>query len=223
MKATFLSQFAAVIFDMDGVLIESMQQHVRAWQEVFREYGVEIAPHEIFEREGEKARLTTQVLARRHGLDLGPEDMELLVSKKRELYMQHAPASLRPAARQTLEECRKLRLKTAIVTGSVLKNLRKAIPPEELSYFDVIVTSEEVVNSKPHPEPYLSAARQLDIAPEKCLVFENAPLGIRSAKAAGMTCIALTTTLPPEELSAADYIIGDLDQIGQLPGPDPQG
>jgi len=209
--------YDAVIFDFDGVLIESMPQHVRSWQAIFRPFGVELEPLEIYEREGEKASLTTRLLVERHGLRLSEAEMDELVVQKRLHYRRQAPRGLRPLARRTVEEVRASGYRTAIVTGSVLPNLEWTLTPEELRLFDVIVTSEMVAMGKPHPEPYLLAAKRLELDPTHCLVVENAPLGIHSAKAAGMRVVAVTTTLPKESLAEADHIVSDLDQLLPLP------
>lgn len=209
----WFSQIQAVIFDFDGVLVDSMQHHVDAWQTVFREYGIELTPQEILEREGEKARLTTSSIARNHGIELNNDEVERLIRKKRKIYRANAKRRIRPLARVAVSECRRRGFKTAIVTGSVRDNLEWALAPEESALFDVIITADNVCHGKPHPEPYLSAAEKLGVSPQECLVIENAPLGIRSAKAAGMKCIAVTTTLSADHLCEADLILPDLDAL----------
>ncbi len=213
MTDEWISRIKAVIFDFDGVLVDSMQHHVDAWQSVFREYGITLTPQEILEREGEKARLTTRSIARNHGIELNDDEVERLIRKKRKIYRSNAQRRIRPLARTVVADCRHRGYKTAIVTGSVRDNLEWALPPEELELFDVIITADAVRLGKPHPEPYLSAAEKLGVSPQECLVIENAPLGIRSAKAAGMQCIAITTTLPADHLREADWIITDLDAL----------
>jgi len=120
---------------------------------------------------------------------------------------------MRPVAKKAIETCRKMGLKTAIVTGSVRSNLEWTLSDEERAMFDVILSSEYYSKGKPHPEPYLNAARQLGFPPEACLVVENAPLGIQSAKAAGMFCVAITTTLPASDLKDADLVVPDIDRL----------
>jgi beta-phosphoglucomutase len=206
----------AVIFDLDGVLIDSMRHHVQAWLEVFRSFGVEIEPREILLREGEKAGKTAALLARKHGLRWSQNDLEDAVKVKRGIYQVQAPKGLRPVAKAAVEACRRRGQKTAIVTGSVRMNLEAVLSPEELTLFDVIITAEDVKLGKPDPEPYRKAAKLLGVPPQRCLVIENAPMGIASAKAAGMFCVAIETTLPREELKKADLIITDLDKMVEL-------
>jgi len=211
-----LRQFQAVIFDLDGVLIDSMPHHVAAWQEVFRSFHVEVPAEELRRHEGEKARITIGRLAKKHGLSFSDAELEELVERKRRIYRKQAPRGMRPVARKALAALKKRGFKTAIVTGSVRPNLEWTLSPDDLALFDVIVTSEECINGKPDAEPFQKAAQRLGLAPEHCLVIENAPLGIRSAKAAGMACLALTTTMERGVLQEADWIVQDLDGIADL-------
>jgi len=206
-------QYKAVIFDLDGVLIDSMPHHVRAWQEVFRSFAVELPADELRMHEGEKAKITIGRLARKHGLSFSDQELEDLVERKRQIYRRSAPRGLRPLAQQIIRLLQEGGFRLAIVTGSVRPNLEWTLSPAELALFQTIVTSEECHNGKPSAEPYLLASKRLDLPPSHCLVIENAPLGVQSAKAAGMKCIAITTTLPGEFLHEADWIVPDLDRI----------
>ncbi len=213
MTTALKADIKAVLFDLDGVLIDSMPYHVSAWKEVFRDEGVEV-PEMVFRlAEGEKAGLTIRKLAKEHRLDWSEAKLDEMIAKKRRIYRSRVPRGMRPQAKDAVLFCRSQGWKTGIVTGSVQSNLNWMLSDEERALFDLILSSEHYRNGKPDPEPYLNAARDLGVDPEHCLVIENAPLGIRSAKAAGMTCVALTTTLPPEALREADFIIGDLDEI----------
>ncbi|TKJ41814.1 hypothetical protein CEE37_04395 [candidate division LCP-89 bacterium B3_LCP] len=206
----------AILFDMDGVLIDSMPHHVSAWQQVFSEFGVEIPARILQEKEGEKARITMLRLAKENGLDWDEDCIDELIDKKRSIYRKNAPRGLRTAAKEVLQFCNDRNLKTAIVTGSVRRNLEWTLSEEERSLFDVIISSELYSESKPHPRPFLRAADELQVPPPNCLVIENAPLGIKSANAAKMTCMAITTTLPEDELRGADYIRPDVNFLPEI-------
>lgn len=216
MKTVDLAHIKAVLFDLDGVLIDSMPHHVRAWQTVLSEFGIFVPEERLRRHEGEKAKVTIGRIAGEHGLNFNDQELEELVEKKRKIYRQTAPRGMTPTARRAVDSLRERGYETAIVTGSVRPNLEWALSQEERDLFNAIITSEVYSNGKPHPEPYLKAANILTLEAKDCLVIENAPLGIQSAKAAGMTCIALTTTLPAEELSEADQIIPDLRSLADL-------
>jgi HAD superfamily hydrolase (TIGR01509 family) len=101
-----------------------------------------------------------------------------------------------------------------LVTGSARSVVDESLVPTGVaSFFEVIVAGDEVAAGKPDPEPYHTAAARLGIPPDQCLAVENAPLGIASAKASGMGCVALQTTLPAEQLSAADRVFPNVQAM----------
>ena len=106
--------------------------------------------------------------------------------------------------------------KLGLVTGTNSSRVRKILTAGLLELFDSIVTGDDVKKGKPHPEPYLNAAKMLGVAPGKCVVIENAPYGIESAKRADMFCVAITTSLPIEYLKRADKIIDKLEQLSSI-------
>ncbi len=203
----------AVLFDLDGVLIDSMPHHVKAWKEEFAAWGVEIDSLIFRTREGEKAGATLEYAAKEHGLELTPDEQHRFIESKRSRYRKDAPDRMVDGAVVVLESLRHMGIKTAMVTGSIRRNLEHAVPENERKLFDVIITSDLCQQGKPHPEPYLRAAEALDIPPEHCMAVENAPLGIQSAKAAGAFTLAITNTLPIEYLQDADKIIDDLADV----------
>lgn len=103
--------------------------------------------------------------------------------------------------------------KLALVTGTSRHEAKKLLPKELWDCFDVTVCGSDVQNGKPHPEPYLKALTKLKVLPKEALVFENAPFGIRSAKAAGLSCIALETSLPASYLTGADAVFSSFKEI----------
>lgn len=210
-------KFSAVLFDFDGVLIDSMPHHVSAWQEILKGMGINIPDDRLRLAEGEKAKVTIRKLAAESNLSLDEQQLEDLVERKRQIYRKSAPKGLRPIASHVVKSFRNAGFLTAIVTGSARANLNHTLSEDELALFNVVISAENYQQGKPDPEPYLRAAELLKLNPEKCLVIENAPLGIRSAKAAGMTCIAIKTTLPESDLIGADLIINDLDAFIDSP------
>jgi beta-phosphoglucomutase len=101
----------------------------------------------------------------------------------------------------------------ALVTGTSRHEAQKLLPKDLWDCFDVTVCGCDVQNGKPHPEPYIKALTKLDVKPEEAVVFENAPFGIRSAKAAGLYCLALETSLPASYLTGADAIFHSFKAI----------
>ena len=174
---------------------------------------MDIDPLVIRLREGEKADTTLEYAAKEHGLELNPDDQHKFIESKRSRYRKNAPDRMVDGAVVVLKSLRHMGIKTAMVTGSIRRNLDHSVPEHERDLFDAIITSDLCRQGKPHPEPYLRAAEALDISPEHCMAVENAPLGIQSAVAAGMFTLAITSTLPVEYLQDADRIIGDLADV----------
>jgi len=103
--------------------------------------------------------------------------------------------------------------KIGIVTGSFRYLVLELIPEKLMHYVDVVVSVDDVKEGKPNPAPYLKAVKQLQVKPEHAIVVENAPMGIKAAKAAGLFCIAISTTLSSEFLKEADVIMQDHNEL----------
>ncbi|MBM3324407.1 MAG: HAD family hydrolase, partial [Calditrichaeota bacterium] len=138
--------------------------------------------------------------------------------RKRELYRGMAVRGLIPAARRIAEKFLSAKIHCGIVTGSVRANMNGVMTAEEIALFDPIISAEMCQHGKPHPEPYLKALEVLNLPARECLVVENAPLGIQSAKAAGIRVAALTVTLPREYLTEADVILDHHNELLKVVG-----
>ena len=210
------SFFRAVLFDLDGVLINSIEAHIHAWQQVFSDFGLNLKPLEIKLREGEKAEVSLDFYRRKYGLKLTIKQKRALIARKRALYSQQAPAHLISEASKLIIKLKRKGFKIALVTGSAADNLKELMAKEEYDAFDILVTSSDYTRPKPHPQCYLMALEKLKLAAADCIAVENAPFGIQSAKSAGLKVIALTSTLTKEYLSEADWIVDDYSQMGKL-------
>ena len=210
----------AVLFDLDGVLIDSMPCHYQAWQKLFARYGVQIEPDEVYAREGSRSADMARLLLQDHPLDLTEAEIDKLVRQKSELYNQITRAEVFPGVVELIEELKRRQILLAIVTGTFLENMLKGVPLELYRQFNAVVTGGDVTQGKPQPEPYLKAAQKLALQAGECVVIENAELGVQSARAAGMYCVAVTTTQSREQLQQADRIVPDLftviDQINEI-------
>jgi len=203
----------AVLFDFDGVVAKTLESHARSWQHVLSRYGIQVDPRDIALNEGQPAIEILRAILAKNGLQLPEEELQELVRQKREHYQQTTEARAYDGVGDLLQRLKAAGYKTALVTGSIRSNMAAAVGEELLSRFDVVLTSEDVPRGKPHPDPFLEGARRLGVKPEECLVIENAPMGIRAAKAAGMRCVAILSTLGPEDLSGADYLVESISQI----------
>ena len=202
----------AIIFDMDGTLIDSTDADYQAWKRLFKEFNIDLTYEKYYPLLGKKS---VDVISSQ--LNLEGDEVKKALDKKMFFYRQVVEENgmkLIPGADKAIEYCRSLPLKLALATSSRREKMNMMMEMMGfLKFFDAIVTGEEVFHGKPAPDIFLKAAERLGIAPEDCLVFEDTVSGIRSAKNAGMQCIAICSTHKREELHEADLIIEHWDQI----------
>jgi len=198
-----------VLFDFDGVLIRSMEDHYEGWRLAMEDYGIEMAPEELYVREGAAVEELANQFTRKFNLPF--EEASNIVEKKRQHYDQVKNIELYPDLLDLLNWARERDLRLGVVSGARRTRVVEALENFGITeYFDAVITLDDVFFTKPAPEPYLRAAEALNAKPEECVVIENAPFGIRSAKAANMSCIAITTTLSPMFLKEADVVSDNL-------------
>lgn len=203
----------AILFDHDGVLVDSMPYHVEAWKRVMARHGIEVEPLEILLAEGATTMEVAAELFHRHNKPASPDQVQQIVLEKRDEYLANNATQLNDGVLDVLEYVKENRYRLALVTGSIRSQVEPVIGTEISSWFDCIITAEDVERGKPDPEPYLRAIQKLHVAPSECLVIENAPLGIRAGKSAGAAVVAITTTLAPYYLREADAIVHDFEEL----------
>jgi len=203
----------AFLFDFDGVLVNSIAYHIQAWQEEFSKLGIQIDPNDVYLREGSRASAIGRALFEKAGIQISEKQLDDFIAKKRKRYAEITQAGLVPGARELLLEIKRRGLKIGLVTGSVWENILAVLDQQVVALFDGIVTGRDVVHGKPHPESYLKGAEKLGVPPEACVVVENAPFGITSAKRAGMFCLAVESTLDGSHLGDADLIFQGLPEV----------
>jgi beta-phosphoglucomutase len=197
----------AVFFDFDGTLIDSMPAHVIAWEKILSEIGIQLDDLYFQLHEGERAEDTVARLLAERGFDYSKAQQDDLIERKRALYRSNAPKGLIPEAAELVRELRNRGIACDIVTGSIRSNMDAVMSQEEFALFRNIITPAEYAKGKPAPDPFLKARELSGLSASECMVLENAPLGVESAKAAGLLTVAITTTLPPNYLHEADHVI----------------
>ncbi len=214
---TIIDEFEAVLFDVDGVLLDTMPQHVDAWVSAGRELGLSIDEEEVYMREGEKPAKSAKDFIKQAGLMTTRARAQALIDKKIEIFKRNARAPKAfPGALEALEKLRDAGVKLGFVTGTSRNEIDEIMPPEMLECFSASVCGDEVMHGKPNPEPYMKAMAQLGVSGKKCLVVENAPYGIQSALAAGAAVWALRSYLSDEHLSQAHRIIDLMQDFAAL-------
>lgn len=181
----------ALIFDMDGVIVDSEPLHLAAYKEFFEKFGIEYTASHNEEFLGTKDVAMARTLIDRHNLPHTPESM---VKEKESILIRllTEEATPRPGLRVILEEARANALPMAIASSATLPTIQLVVDRLGIrEYFTSLTSGDEVQNGKPAPDVFLLAAKRLGQSPEHCLVIEDTINGIRAAKAAGMMCIGI--------------------------------
>jgi HAD superfamily hydrolase (TIGR01509 family) len=198
----------AVIFDMDGVLVDSMPYHADAWVSVFKDVGINIRREDIYDIEGSNHIGIIKLVFKRAGRTPEHADFLRLAQKKQEIFSKINKAKVFDGIYECINSLKNKYL-LAVVSGSdravVIELIERFFPDT----FSAIVSGNDVKEGKPSPEPYLKALEMLKVNKDECIVIENAPLGVESAKRAGLYCIAIPTYVEPELLKDADVVLAN--------------
>lgn len=204
----------AVIFDLDGTILDNNAFHLESWKQYLRKINREMSDEEYNEKVN--GRTNRDVVKYLYGNHLSEEEIWKYTMEKEALYRELYKPHIKPV--QGLEELLAVLdgegIPMAIATSGVQVNIDfmfENVPIEQ--YFHKVVDSSYITNGKPNPEIFLKAAEFLDTAPDECLVFEDAVVGVNAARAANMKVIAVLTTHTSEELEAADLIVTDYTEL----------
>jgi len=206
-----VKKYKAVLFDFDGVLGMTMEDNYHAWNRAFAEYGIDFDKNEYFLLEGLNTKKVAEHFSRNSRVS--PEIINNIVILKEKYYVENNNFSLYEGVETTISRLKKGGYLLGLVSGASYVRISATLQKVFLGNFDVVLTGDKVNNCKPHHEPYLNAAKALSMKPSDCVVVENAPLGIESARAAGMYCIAVASTLEKKYLFKADIIINKLLEL----------
>jgi HAD superfamily hydrolase (TIGR01509 family) len=204
----------AVLFDMDGVLVDSEPFICKAAIAMFREHGLEVKESDFLPFVGTGENRYIGGVAEKYGfpLDIGRDKARTYCIYERIVSGQLRPL---PGTLYFIGACRKKGLKLAVATSAdevkMVINLREIGIP--VSSFDATVDGLKIERKKPHPDIYLRAAELLGVKPGECLVVEDAPSGLAAGKAAGARCLGLTTSFSKDKLFQADWIAPDLSAV----------
>lgn len=210
----------AIIFDMDGVIVDTEPIHEKIEVEVCREFGINVPKNEWDAFRGKKIEDIFTYISRKYGN--GDEPIEKMIERKIKLYLSHALQDVQLVAgvSEFLKQLKAIKKYCYALTTSGRKHPQKKILAKFNldSYFPIMVTAEDVNNGKPHPEPYVITAQKLSKQPNKCLVIEDSDNGILSAKAAGCQACGITTTFTKEQLenAGADLVISDFAELARI-------
>ncbi|MBN2097862.1 MAG: beta-phosphoglucomutase family hydrolase [Candidatus Omnitrophica bacterium] len=204
--------FQGAIFDLDGVIVNTVPLHFKAWKKMFGEYGREFTFEDyknkvdgIPRTNGARAVLT----------DLSDAELERADAKKQDYFLQFLAQEgieVYQSSLDLVKELRKKKIKTAVISSS--KNCLPILKKAKIDYlFEVIITGADVKIGKPAPDIFLLASKKLALSPQDCIVFEDALLGVEAAKRGHFICIGVDRYQHPQRLAKADLVISDLAQV----------
>ncbi|MDR1357688.1 MAG: HAD-IA family hydrolase [Tannerellaceae bacterium] len=211
----------AALFDMDGVLYNSMPFHVRAWSEASDKYNLRYEPEDFYMYEGRTGDSTLDLLFNHTlGRDATEDEKRNIYREKVAIFDEINNGEVMPGATEVLQRAKACGLDTLVVTGSgqhtLIDKLNKDFPGCFLR--EKIVTAFDVQYGKPHPEPYLMGLEKAGVQAHEAVVIENAPLGVRSAVAAGIFTIAVNTGPLPDKVlldEGAGLLFHDMHALAQ--------
>ena len=204
----------AVIWDVDGVLIDSGEQHRRAWEQLAREEGLPYSDAAFWATFGMR---NADIFPRMFGVSGPPERIIALGDRKEAIYraLLAQDAAPLPGAKELLAALHAAGYRQALGSSAPPANLEAIISLLGIaSFLNAIVSGEQVARGKPAPDIFLTAAERLNIPPTRCLVIEDAPAGVAAAHAGGMRCLAVRRAGQPDApgLDAADALVDSLTE-----------
>ena len=205
-----------VLFDMDGVLVDSERFIAAAAIKMFSELGVNVRPEDFHPFVGTGENRYIGGVAEKYGLTV---DLPKVKARTYQIFGEIARNNLfpLPGAKDFIKRCRAKGLRLALATSAdrvkMIINLEETgLVPET---FNAIITGEDVLHKKPAPDIYIKAAEALGLDPSECLVVEDAVSGVRSGKNAGCKCLAVTTSFRAEDLYEADWVFANLAEVNE--------
>lgn len=204
----------AVIFDLDGTLIDNNSYHIDAFRAFYQKIGKPFSLDEY--KQHINGRMNKEIFNYIFNTSLSSEKIEAYTNEKESLYRELYAQHIKPVNGliDFLNELEAAKIPKAVATSGIIPNINfmfEHIPIRK--YFLAVVDSSQITHGKPHPEIFLTTASKLNVPPSACIAFEDSFAGVRSAKDAGMKVVALTTTHTAEELKVADIIINDYSEI----------
>ncbi len=207
----------AVLFDMDGVLVDSEFLHIKAEKLTLAPYGIELSKEEINNFMGMGVKMMLRSLIEKYSLPITEETLFRIHEKNLSDSFQEE-LEIMPGAIEIINHLKHRKIKLALASSSSLYLINLVLKIIHLeSVFDVVISGEEVINGKPFPDIFRKAAELLNVQPDRCVVIEDSKNGVSAAKSAGMICIGFRSpNSKNQDISQADYIVDDLTKIKEL-------
>lgn len=202
----------AVIFDLDGVIVNTVPVHFKAWKKMFGEYGIKFGFDDYKRKVDGIPRMDG---ARAILKDLNKEELEEAARKKQSYFLKFLKKNkiqIHKTTIKLIDDLKEIGVKVAVISSS--KNCKYILDKIKLTKkLDVIITGNDITKGKPDPQVFLLASRKSKVKPQSCIVFEDAVLGVEAAKRAGMFCVGIDRYGDRERLKKADIVIKDAGEV----------
>ena len=211
-----LEKIKGVIFDLDGVLVDTERLHYLTWVEVLKPFGINFTKEDYFNYAGKREDVIEVELIKNYNLK--NIEKNFLFNQKRGLskkWIKSKELKLMPYSKEAVEYFANKKVKLAICSGGykdeiIVKLKRTGFYP----FFPIIVSGGEIERGKPYPDIYLLAAKKLGLSPKECLAFEDTQYGLESAKSAGLTCFAIPGEFSvKQDFSKADKVFANFKKM----------
>ena len=207
LKKTGYREFVpkAALFDMDGVLYNSMPNHAYSWHHSMKAFGIEMSEADAYAHEGMRGVETIKKMVKEQkGIDITDEESQMMYDAKSNLFATRPEAKIMEGVKELQRKMKADGLKIVVVTGSGQQSLLDKLTKdfEGLIEPGMIVSSHDVTRGKPNPEPYIKGLAKAGVNPWEAVVVENAPLGVRAAQAAAIFTVAVNTGPLPNKILA---------------------
>ena len=200
--------YQAFLFDLNGTMIDDMHYHIKAWHRILNDLGAGLSLQEVKEEcYGKNHEMLERIFPGRFSTE---EKNRMSLQKEQQYQDQFRPnLKLIEGLHDFLARAHGAGIKTAIGSAAILFNVDFVLDGLDIRrYIDAIISADDVELSKPHPETFLKCAEELSVAPEQCLIFEDAPKGVEAALNAGMDCMVITTMHEQQEFSRYPNVTG---------------
>ena len=207
------SKAKAVIWDMDGVIADTAPYHLKAWQQVFKKRGVDFTEDDFRRNFGQR---NDTIIRNVLGEGLSPSEIDTIAGEKEKSFRHRVRQHIKPlpGAIELIKSLKEHGFGIALASSAPMENIQLVTQGLDINNcFHTIVSGREVKEGKPSPQGFLLAAKKLGVAPENCIVIEDAVAGVAAAKRAGMHCLAVTNTHPRVSLMEADLVVDTLEAI----------
>lgn len=216
-----VSEKNAVLWDMDGVLVDTADVHFSVWKELLVDYGITITRDMFNHIFGMDNSSSIRYL---FGHPVDEKTAAEIIDRKESTFRKVMPGKIPvlPGVRSWLARLHELGFRQAVASSAPQENIDAILDDLDLCrYFDAVVSAGRYPG-KPDPAVFLHAAEELGVPPERCTVIEDSIAGVEAAKRAGMRCVAVTNTHPAQSLSKADLVVDSLEDLSEsdfLPAP----